>query len=174
MSGLREYRFTSYWRVRATPEEAYAALHDLASYPTWWPEVKEANRVDDKTFSLRCRSFLPYDLIFETAQAAEDPEAGILEASMTGDLEGFSRWTIRSGPEGSVMRFDEEVTTNKKSLNVLAPIARPAFKANHTLMMRSGERGLRRHLTEGQLSTGGGFCDAVQRVVCESHQSPAK
>ena len=69
MSSLREYRFTSIWRVRANVEEAYAALHDLASYPAWWPEVKEAKRIDDKTFWLRCRSTLPYDLIFETAQA---------------------------------------------------------------------------------------------------------
>ncbi len=146
MPGLRDYRFTSYWRVRATVEEAYAALHDLESYPAWWPEVKEATRVDDKTFALRCRSTLPYDLVFHTTQAVEDPSSGILEASMTGDLEGFSRWTIRPGPEGSVMRFDEEVTTNKRSLNLLAPIARPAFKANHTLMMRHGEAGLRTFL----------------------------
>jgi len=146
VSSLREYRFTSIWRVRANVDEAYAALHDLASYPAWWPEVKEAKRIDDKTFWLRCRSTLPYDLIFETAQAVQDPTAGILEATMTGDLEGFSRWTIKPGPEGSVMRFDEEVTTNKRSLNLLAPIARPAFKANHTLMMRHGEAGLRTFL----------------------------
>lgn len=132
--------------MRASTEEAYAALHDLASYPAWWPEVKEAKRVDDSTFWLRCRSFLPYDLIFETRQAVQDPDAGILEASMTGDLEGFSRWTIRPGPEGSVMQFDEQVTTNKRSLNVMAPVARPAFKANHTLMMRHGEAGLRTFL----------------------------
>jgi hypothetical protein len=146
VSSLREYRFTSIWRVRANVEEAYAALHNLASYPAWWPEVKEAKRIDEKTFRLRCRSTLPYDLIFETAQAVQDPATGILEASMTGDLEGFSRWTIKPGPEGSVMRFDEEVTTNKRSLNLLAPIARPAFKANHTLMMRHGEAGLRTFL----------------------------
>jgi hypothetical protein len=144
--GLRDYSFTSVWRVRASTEEAYEALHDLASYPAWWPEVKEATRIDKHTFLLRCRSVLPYDLVFETRQAVQDPAAGILEASMTGDLEGFSRWTIRPGPEGSVMRFDEQVTTNKRSLNLLAPVARPAFKANHTLMMRHGEAGLRTFL----------------------------
>ena len=74
------------------------------------------------------------------------PSMNLFEATMTGDLEGFSRWTIKPGPEGSVMRFDEEVTTNKRSLNLLAPIARPAFKANHTFMMRHGEAGLRTFL----------------------------
>ncbi|MGZ4143809.1 MAG: SRPBCC family protein [Actinomycetota bacterium] len=146
MSSLREYRFVSTWRVRAGVEEAYAALHDLESYPAWWPEVKEAKRLSEHTFRLRCRSVLPYDLIFETTQAVEDPSSGILEARMTGDLEGFSRWTIRPGPDGAIMRFDEEVVTNKRSLNALAPVARPAFKANHTLMMRHGEAGLRTFL----------------------------
>src|SRR5207302_4177603 len=35
--GLRDYRFTSYWRVRGAVGEAYAGLHDLASYPEGWP-----------------------------------------------------------------------------------------------------------------------------------------
>jgi polyketide cyclase/dehydrase/lipid transport protein len=145
-NSLRHYRFTSYWRVDSSVEEAYAALRDLASYPTWWPEVKEAKDIGNETFWLRCRSFLPYDLIFETRQAVQDPAAGVLEASMTGDLEGFSRWTIKPEGTGALMRFDEQVITNKRSLNVLAPMARPAFKANHTLMMRHGQAGLRTFL----------------------------
>jgi hypothetical protein len=124
----------------------FEALRDLASYPTWWPEVKEAMDIGSEVYRLRCRSFLPYDLIFETRQSVQDAGAGILEASMTGDLEGFSRWTIKPGPDGAVMRFDEEVVTNKRSLNLLAPVARPAFKANHTLMMRHGQAGLRTFL----------------------------
>jgi hypothetical protein len=146
VSDLRHYRFTSVWRVSAAVEETYAALHDLASYPAWWPEVKEAKRLSGDTFWLRCRSLLPYDLIFETTQAVQDPSSGILEANMSGDLEGFSRWTIKPGPDGSIMRFEEDVQTNKRSLNLLAPIARPAFKGNHTLMMRHGEAGLRTFL----------------------------
>ena len=146
MPGLRDYRFTSYWRVRATVEEAYAALHDLESYPAWWPEVKEATRVDDKTFALRCRSTLPYDLVFHTTQAVEDPSSGILEASMTGDLEGFSRWTITAEGAGTLAVFEEEVEAKKRLLRVLAPVARPVFRFNHELMMRHGESGLRARL----------------------------
>ena len=42
--------------------------------------------------------------------------------------------------------FDEEVVTTKRTLNVLAPVARPLFKLNHEFMMRHGEAGLRTFL----------------------------
>ena len=38
------------------------------------------------------------------------------------------------------------MVANKALLRRLAPIARPAFRANHALMMRHGERGLRTYL----------------------------
>ena len=42
--------------------------------------------------------------------------------------------------------FEEEVTATKALLRYLAPVARPAFRANHTLMMRHGQAGLRVYL----------------------------
>ena len=155
MSSLTRYEFSSEWLVDASPDEAYAALHDLASYPKWWPEVKEAHKIDEDRFVLRCRSFLPYDLIFETARGVEDPEARILEAKMTGDLEGFSRWTITAHGKGARIVFDEVVITNKKLLNAIAPVARPAFKANHAVMMRHGLRGLKTFLAGYRLAREG-------------------
>jgi hypothetical protein len=70
----------------------------------------------------------------------------VLEAKLTGDLEGFSRWTITATGSGADLLFEEEVVTTKALLRRLAPIARPAFRANHALMMRHGERGLRTYL----------------------------
>jgi hypothetical protein len=70
----------------------------------------------------------------------------VLEAGMTGDLEGFSRWTISVHPTGTEAVFDEQVVAAKPLLRKLEPIARPAFKANHARMMRNGERGLRTFL----------------------------
>jgi len=153
---LRAYRFRSVWSVPAEPGTVYAVLRELGEYPRWWREVRTVRRIDDDTSELVCRSFLPYDLSFVSSRAREDPFARVLEATLTGDLEGFSRWTIRpDGRNGSRMLFEEEVVTNKRSLNLLAPIARPAFTANHTLMMRSGERGLRTYLAGYQAALKG-------------------
>jgi hypothetical protein len=43
---------------------------------------------------------------------------------------------------GSQMVFDEEVVVVKPLLRRLGPIARPAMRANHILMMRYAKRGL--------------------------------
>jgi len=146
MSRFTRYEFQSVWAMAAPPGDVYDALEELGDYPLWWPEVKEAERIDDTSYRLRCRSILPYDLRFVTEQARRDRDAGILEANMEGDLEGFSRWTISPTEQGSKLVFDEVVITNKRMLDLLAPIARPAFKANHTLMMRNGKRGLTAYL----------------------------
>jgi hypothetical protein len=141
--GLNDYEFESIWHLNASPDECYAVLYDLARYPDWWPEVKEAHRLNESSFELLCRSLLPYDLKFVTERSVEDPEARVLEAKMRGDLEGFSRWTIEPSSAGAACTFHEHVVTNKSLLNKLAAVARPAFRANHTLMMRNGYKGLR-------------------------------
>jgi hypothetical protein len=142
----RRYVFRSTWRLDASPQDVTAALECLDDYPRWWPEVREARRIDDDTYELRCRSTLPYDLVFETRRAVHDVTGGVLEANMIGDLEGFSRWTITADGAGTIAVFDEDVITTKKLLRVLEPVARPGFRANHWSIMRHGEAGLRVYL----------------------------
>ena len=143
---LNLYRFRSEWQVDASPDEAYRALEELRDYPAWWPEVRAVEKLDERSYRLRCRSTLPYDLVFTTIQSRRDPEAHVLEAHMEGDLEGFSRWTMHPSGTGTKLIFEEEVVANKKLLRRLALIARPAFKANHSLMMYHGRKGLRTYL----------------------------
>jgi len=140
------YKFRSVWKPAAPVGDVYRALERLADYPLWWPEVKEVLPLSENEYELRCRSLLPYDLVFTTHQTRRDHEARVLEAKLTGDLEGFSRWTIQEFPEGARATFEEEVVANKELVRRLDPLARPAFRANHRLMMRHGERGLRTYL----------------------------
>jgi hypothetical protein len=132
--------------VDAPPRAAYAALYEVVDYPKWWPEVKEARKIDDDHLWMRTRALLPYDLAFMLIRATADAAAGILEARLEGDLEGHIRWTITPTTDGSLITFDEEVITCKPLLVRLALIARPAFVANHALMMRRGHDGLRAYL----------------------------
>ncbi len=141
--GFNHYRFRSVWVVEASTDDVFEVLRDVSSYPKWWPEIKEAHRLGSEQFALRVRSLLPYYLDFELARSLEDMRSGVLEARLSGDLDGFSRWTVEEAARVTRAIFDEEVVTHKRSLNVLAPLARPAFRANHTFMMRHGEAGLR-------------------------------
>lgn len=142
----RRYRFLSRWTVDAPPEAVYAAIYEVVRYPAWWPEVKEARKLDEDRMWMRTRSFLPYDLSFELERTIADPRAGILEARLRGDLDGVIRWTIEPGGDGSRITFDEDVATTKPLMNRLAPLVRPAYAANHVVMMAHGQAGLRTFL----------------------------
>jgi hypothetical protein len=48
--------------------------------------------------------------------------------------------------DGCRITFNEDVVTTKAALNRLAPIVRPAYRANHALMMAHGRTGLRTFL----------------------------
>ncbi len=145
MRALTHYVFRSIWYVPASPADTYAVLEDLTTYPLWWPEVKEVRELDVGHETV-CRSLLPYELRFVTRAGVQDPEAGVLEGLLYGDLHGYSRWTIRPHEGGSRLAYDQEVDTAKGLLNALAPLARPAFRANHAVMMRHGQAGLRTYL----------------------------
>jgi hypothetical protein len=144
---LNRYAFRSVWRLNAKPDDLFEVLADLDSYPLWWPEVRHADRLDGCTWELTVRSLLPYDLEFCSIQTRRDHSAGILEARMRGDLEGFSRWTLTTAAGSCTAVFEEKVTAHKRLLRRLALVARPAFTGNHRLMMRHGRAGLQTYLS---------------------------
>lgn len=150
----RRYHFVSRWTMDAPADAAYAAIHEVVRYPAWWPEVKEARKLDEDHFWMRTRSILPYDLAFAIERTIADPRGLILEARVSGDLEGVIRWSIAAADNGCLVTFDEQVALNKALLNRLAPIVRPAYAANHALMMAHGRAGLRTFLAGYALARG--------------------
>jgi len=143
---VHRYSFRSSWVVPADPDAVYRALREVSDYPQWWPQVRDAVRVDDGIFDMVVRSALPYDLRFRSTRSREDPETRVLEAGMTGDLDGFSRWTVTATADGATAVFEEEVVARKLLLRRLALVARPGFVANHAVMMRAGRVGLRAYV----------------------------
>ncbi|CAM5575145.1 polyketide cyclase [Streptomyces spiroverticillatus] len=136
------YRFLSIWKVPAPPAAVFAVLEHAEDYPRWWPQVREVARVDEHSGTARFRSLLPYDLLVGVREGRGSLDAGLLEVRLTGDLEGWVRWTLRPHGAGTVVRYEQEVDVNKPLLRRLAVPGRPFFLANHALMMRAGRRGL--------------------------------
>jgi len=143
MSRLTHYVFQSVWHVGASPADVMAVLEDLESYPAWWPEIRSVRPLGRRRFEVVARSFLPYELRFVSEAAGPEPRAGVIDARLSGDMEGTVRWTVEEVDDGCRLVYDQEVTTHKRLLDVMAPVARPGFKANHAVMMRHGEAGLR-------------------------------
>ncbi|MBW5425358.1 polyketide cyclase [Streptomyces sp. BG9H] len=140
------YRFRSLWDLPGAPADVYAVLERVEDYPLWWPQVREVTSPDGRSGVARFRSFLPYDLLVTAHERRRDPDAGVLEIGMTGDLEGWARWTLTAGPKGTRARYDQEVEVRRPLMRRLAVPGRPVFLLNHALMMRAGRRGLAAHL----------------------------
>jgi hypothetical protein len=140
------YRFRSVWALPLPPAAVYETLERAEEYPRWWPQVREVTRLDDSSGVVVVRSVLPYDLRFTARETRRDPEAGVLEVSMSGDLDGWARWTVSAGAGGTLARYDQVVDVRKPLLRRLAVPGRPVFRANHRLMMRAGRRGLLAYL----------------------------
>lgn len=144
------YVFHTTWRLRHDADAVYAALADVAAYPSWWPQVRAARQLDDGVGELRCRSLLPYELTFVMRREVEDPAQRLLTARLEGDLTGTSSWTVTPHGSGCSAVFDEEVEVGTGGLRAAGRIARPALRFNHDLMMRSGQRGLRTWLARNR------------------------
>jgi hypothetical protein len=140
------YQLSSLWSLPAAPTAVYAVLERVEDYPRWWPQVRSVTRLDDTTGVLVVRSVLPYAISLTARATRRDPDAGVLEVAMTGDLEGWARWTVTAGGAGTLARFEQVVDVRKTLLRRLAVPGRPVFRANHRLMMRAGRSGLLRHL----------------------------
>nr|WP_296072913.1 SRPBCC family protein [uncultured Actinoplanes sp.] len=153
MANLNHYHFTTVWRLTFPPGEVFAVLADLGSYTAWWPGMRRIDRVDATAYETEVRSVLPFSLVFRTVTTRQDRQAGVLQADLRGDLEGFSRWTVAAEDGGARATFEEEVIARNRLLRVLAPVARPVFRWNHAVLMNRGERGLRVFLA-GRSSAG--------------------
>jgi uncharacterized protein YndB with AHSA1/START domain len=140
------YRFRSLWALSAPPAAVYEALERIEDYPRWWRQVREVERTGIATGIVRVRSLLPYDLTVTAREARRDRAAGVLEIEMSGDLEGWARWTVTARGAGALARYDQVVDVKRPLLRRLAVPCRPLLRLNHRLMMRAGRRGLAAYL----------------------------
>ncbi|WP_405710813.1 MULTISPECIES: SRPBCC family protein [unclassified Streptomyces] len=136
------YRFVSIWDLPAPPDAVYGILERADDYPRWWPQVREVTPVDGTTGTTRIRSLLPYDLVMTVRERRRDPRARVIEATLSGDLDGWVRWTVTACGGGSRAVYEQEVEVRRRLMRLLAVPGRPVFRANHALMMRAGRRGL--------------------------------
>jgi uncharacterized protein YndB with AHSA1/START domain len=136
------YRFRSVWSLPAPPARVFAVLADAHGYPGWWPQVRRVAPLGARSGTARFRSLLPYSLRVTLTEARNEPAAGVLEVRMTGDLDGWARWTLAPDGAGTRAVYEQEVHARKPLMRLLAVPGRPLFRLNHALMMRSGRRGL--------------------------------
>lgn len=147
----RHFRFASTHRVDAPRAAVFEVLRDAEHWPQWWPQIRSVTPYDDTHGSTEIRSVLPLTLHLELATELVDPESGVLRATLTGDLVGWSQFALRAdGTDRTLLDYTQEVDISLPGpAGRLAawPVARPVLLANHAAMMRAGMRGLARAAT---------------------------
>ena len=147
---MANYSFVTVWRHHAPIVAVYEAIADSLAWPEWWPAVRKVEQLasgDPATGLGDVRRYtfkgsLPYTLSFDMAVTAMERPNG-LAGHATGELEGDGVWTLSEEPGGvTVARYDWNIRTTRPWMNLLAPLARGVFKANHDVVMRSGAKGL--------------------------------
>ena len=144
----------------APRERAWEVIEDAVRWPEWWRGVVGVDELDaggpgreGARFAVKWRSRLPYPLEFEFTVDRVDPPC-CMEGSAVGELEGHGVWRLYEDLGVTAVVYDWQVSTTKRWMNLLSPIARPVFEYNHDVVMRWGGEGLARQLGARLLAAG--------------------
>ena len=145
---ISDYRFLSTWLLAAPRERVFEALWDSERWPSWWRGVEsvvELEPGDEEGVGSLGRyvwkSRLPYRLQFDMRTTrVERPR--MMEGAAQGELAGNGRWRLFEEDGVTAVLYEWEVRTTATWMNLLAPLARPAFSWNHDWVMSRGGEGL--------------------------------
>jgi hypothetical protein len=149
---MAEYRFLTTWLLAAERERVWEAIHDQMAWPDWWRGVEKVVELEpggedkiDSRARMTWRSFLPYDLVFEThTTRVERPH--LMEGEVDGELAGTGLWRLYEQDGTTAAVYEWNVHTTRAWMNLLAPVARPIFRWNHDWVMARGGEGIAERL----------------------------
>ena len=145
---MAEYRFLTTWLLEADRERIWDAIYESERWPEWWHGVEEAEKLaegDEAGVGQEGRyvwkAKLPYRVeFFIRTTRVERPF--LLEGDATGELAGVGRWRLFEQGGVTAVVYEWNVRTTRWWMNLLAPVARPVFQANHDYVMRNGGEGI--------------------------------
>jgi hypothetical protein len=157
---MANYSFLTTWLIDAPRERAWAVIEDTVHWPDWWRGVVRVDELHpgrpDRVgccYAIEWRSRLPYPLEFEfTVSRVERPM--LMEGNAVGELTGHGRWRLLEDAGVTAVIYEWNVSTTKRWMNLLAPVARPVFAYNHDVVMGWGGEGLARRLGARLLASG--------------------
>ncbi len=136
------FAFDREWTFTATPDELWRTLARTDRYQTWWPWLRElqvdGNGLAEGTVAdFVIQAPLPYQLRGTIAVVHSEP-LRLVEASVTGDLEGPARLEVRPEGSGTIAHLRWSLEVRSSLLRPLATIARPALSWAHDRIVERG------------------------------------
>jgi hypothetical protein len=146
------YRLLTTWCLEAPIEPVWEAIYASEDWPQWWRGVLEVEKLEEGNDNgvgqlgrYVWKSKLPYRLEFQMRTTrVEKPH--LLEGTALGELAGTGRWRMFESNGTTAVLYEWNVGTTRRWMNLLTPVARPIFGANHDYVMRNGGEGLARLL----------------------------
>jgi hypothetical protein len=153
------YHFTTTWRVEGTVEEVARVLGNGPDLARWWPSVylhvQEQQPGDErgigKVISLYTKGWLPYTLRWKFRITEVRDDGFALQA--WGDFDGSGNWTFHQDGRYVDIVYDWKIRADKPLLQLLSPIMKPFFAANHRWAMEKGEQSLKLELARRRAAT---------------------
>ncbi len=152
------FEFTDVWLVPAPVDLTWRMVDDVASWPSWWPDYREARIVSSTAhgggarWHARVRSDLPYTLEFEfTVLEHEAPR--YVKVRTEGFFDGEVEWTVEAlTPDMTRLTLHEVTETRWPLINLSARLGgRRLLEWNHRTAMKRGEKGLKAALGRGYM-----------------------
>lgn len=161
---MARYHFTTLMRVAAPRDRVWEVISHPETYPGFWKWLKRVDVLDDgdedgvgARYRFIFATALPYTLEVESEVVrCEAPK--LLESRADGELRGTGRWMLAAGGDATDVTVEWLAETTKRWMNMLAPIARPAFSWNHDVLMRDFAKGL-------ASATGGALVEVVNSTT---------
>ncbi|MDT4969292.1 MAG: hypothetical protein QOJ64_4029 [Acidobacteriota bacterium] len=145
---MAKYEFVTIWRFKSPLEPVWDLIYHSDRWPEWWKGVERVSLVKKgdendigSVYSYTWKSRLPYRLTFDMQLRRVEPMR-LIEGVALGELSGKGLWQLSSDGEITTARYDWQVETTKRWMNLLTPIARPVFKWNHNVVMNWGSESL--------------------------------
>ena len=145
---MASYSFLTTWLLESPIGPVWDAIYDAERWPEWWRGVESVVELssggENKVGSVsrhRWRSFLPYPVEFDSRTTRVEPP-WVIEGIAAGELAGEGRWRLFERDGLTAVLYEWNVRTTRTWMNLLAPVAGPAFRWNHNWVMHRGGQGL--------------------------------
>lgn len=156
---MAHYRFDSEWKLTAPIEQVFDLLSRPGEFSRWWPSVTRSRLLEDgdetgvgRRAVYRLRSPLLYSMNF-VATAVEVIEPRLIRTLVRGDLIGTGTYELNGDEQSTTVRLLWHVSTSKRWMNLVTPLARPLFVWAHHHVMREGAAAMASRLGARLLAT---------------------
>lgn len=124
---MADYELVTVWRINAPLEAVWDEISHPQRWPAWWRGlecVTELEPGDEQGVGswhgYTWKGVLPYRVAFEI-QAIRVEASALLEGCVRGGLKGIGRWRLSREDNGTVVRFDWQVSHPRPWMHRIAP-----------------------------------------------------